>query len=62
MEKGVTFVVGQVVEATKLEHCCIRASTPRVVHSTEVVAEHMVEMTSWLAESDTKMQRTKEEV
>jgi len=53
-------VVGQVVKETKQEHCCTRASIPGVVHSTEVVVEHMVEMTGWLAGNETEMQRTKE--
>ena len=55
-------MVGQVVEAIELEHCCIGASTPRVVYSTKVVAEHKVEMTAWLAENDTEMHRNKEGV
>ena len=50
------------VEAIELEHCCIGASTPGVGYSTEVVAEHKVEMNGWLAGSDTRMQRTKEDV
>ena len=50
------------VEAIELEHCCIRASTPGVVYSTEVVAERKVEITGWLAWNDTKMHRTKEGV
>ncbi len=31
-------------------------------YSTEVVAEHNFEMTSWLARNDTEMHRTKEGV
>ena len=50
------------VEAIELEHCCIGASTPGVVYSTEVVAEHKVEMTNWSAGSDTEMHKTKEGV
>lgn len=45
VEQSVTVVIGQVVEVIKLEHYCIGASTPRAMYSTEVVAEHMVEMT-----------------
>lgn len=33
---------------------------PWVVHSTEVVVEHKVEMIGWLAGSDTKMHMTKD--
>ena len=62
VEKSVTVVVGQVVEEIKVDHCCIGASTLRVVHSIEVVAEDMVEMTGWLVGNDIEMQRTKEEV
>jgi len=36
-------VVEQVLKAIKLEHCCIGASTHGAMHSTKVVAEHMVE-------------------
>ena len=50
------------MKEVKLENCCMGASTPGAVHSTEVVVEQMVEMTGWLAGSDTKMQRTKEGV
>lgn len=45
-----------------LEHYCMGASTPGVVHSTKVVVEHMVEMTGWLARNDIKVERTKAEV
>ena len=62
MEQSVKAVVGQVVKAIKLEHCCMGASTPRAVHSTEVMTEHIVEMTGWLAGNDTEVQRIKEEV
>ena len=48
------------VEAIELENGCIGASTPGVVYSTEVVVELKVEMTGWLAGSDTEMHRTKE--
>ena len=50
------------VKAINLEHCCTGASTTRVVNSTEVVVEHMVEMTGWLDGNDIEVQRTKEEV
>ena len=49
-------------EAIELEHCCIDASTPRVGYCTNVVKEHKVEMTGWLAGNDTEMHRTKEVV
>jgi len=62
VEQSVENVVGQVVEAIDLEHCCIGASTPGVVHSTKVVAKHKVEMIGWLVRSDIEMQRTKEGV
>ena len=45
VEQSVGAIVGQVVEEIELEHCCIGVSTPGVVYSTEVVAEHKVEMT-----------------
>ena len=50
------------MKVIKLEHYCMGTSITGVVHSTEAVAEHMVEMTGWLARNDTKVQRTKEEV
>ena len=46
----------------KLEHCCMGASTPGVVHSTKVVAEYMAEMTGWLAGNGTEVKNTNEEV
>ena len=55
-------MVGKVVEAIDLEHFCIGASTLGVVDSTEVVAEHKVEMIGWLAGNDTEMHRAKEGV
>lgn len=55
-------MVGQVVKAIKQENCCTGASILGAVHSTEVVVEHMVEMTVWLTRNDIEMQRTKEEV
>jgi len=45
VDQSLGVVVGQVVEAIELEHCCTGASTPRVVYSTKVMAEHKVEMT-----------------
>ena len=62
MEQCVKDMVGKVVKEIKLEHCCMGASTPQVVPSTEVVVEHMVEMTDWLSGNDSEVQRTKEEV
>ena len=46
----------------KLGHCCMGASTPGAVHSTEVATKHVVEMISWSTGNDTEVQRTKEEV
>lgn len=45
-----------------LEHYCMGASTLGAVRSTRVVAEHMVEISGWLAGNDIEVQRTKEEV
>ena len=50
------------MKAINLEHCCMGASTPGAMHSIEAVAEHMVEITCWLARNDTEVKRTKEEV
>ena len=41
------YVVEQVVKVNDMEHFCMGTSTPGAVHSIEVLAEHMVEMTSW---------------
>ena len=46
----------------KLEHCCRGASTPGVVHSTEVMEEYIIEMASWSAGNGTEVQETKEKV
>ena len=43
------------VEAKELEESCIGASTPDEVHSTEVVAEHRIEMNGWLVGHDIEM-------
>ena len=48
--------------AIKLVQCCIGASTHRVVHSTEAMVEHMVEMTRWSTGNGTEVQKAKEEV
>ena len=45
-------VVKQVVEEKEREECCTRASTPDEMHSTEVVAEHRIEMNGWLVGHD----------
>ena len=55
MEQEVTVVVGQVVEAKEWEESCIGASTPDEVHSTEVAAEHKIEMNEWLVGHDIEM-------
>ena len=62
VEQSVGVVVRQVVREIDLEHCYIGAFTLGVVYSTEVVVEHKVQMTGWLAGNDTKMHRTKEGV
>ena len=62
MEQGVKFVVEMEVKAIHLEHCCMGASTPRVVHSTEVVEECMVEMDGWLARNGIEVQNNREKV
>ena len=41
-------MVGQVVEGEEKEESCIGASTPDGMHSTEVAAEHRIEMNGWL--------------
>ena len=38
------------------------ASTPRVLHSTEVVEEDMAEMAGWSTGNGTEVQKTKEKV
>ena len=40
--------VEQAVEENEREECCIGASTPDEVHSTEAVAEHKCEMNEQL--------------
>lgn len=58
-EQEVMVLVEQVVEAKEQEECCIRASTPNEVHSTEVVAKHKSEMNEQLGEYDIEMDMTK---
>lgn len=48
-------VVGQEVEAEEWEERCIGASTPDEMHSTEVEAEHRVEMNGWPVRHDMEM-------
>ena len=48
-------VVRQVVEAEEREERCIGASTPDEMHSTEVMAEHRVEMNEQLVGHDIEM-------
>ena len=55
VEQDVTVVVGQVVEAEEREESCIGASTPDEMHSTEVTAEHRIEMNGWLVGHDIEM-------
>ena len=52
----------QVVEEKKREECCIGASTPDEVHSTEAVAEHKSETNEQLVEHGIEMDMTKEGV
>ena len=55
-------VVELVVEEKWQEECCIGASTPDEVHSTEVVAGHEGEMNEKELEYDMEMDKTTEEV
>jgi len=48
VEEEAMVVDEQVVEENKREECCIGASTPDEVHSTEAVAEHKSEMNEQL--------------
>ena len=50
------------VEAEEQEESCIGASTPDEMHSTEVVAEHRIEMNERLVRHDIEMEMAKEEV
>lgn len=50
------------MKSIKQEHCCKGASTPGVVHSTEAMVEHMVEMIGWSNGNGIEVQKTKEEV
>ena len=54
-------VVDQVVEEKEWEESSIGASTPDEMHSTEVAAEHRIEMNERLVGHDIEMGRTKEE-
>ena len=51
-----------VVEAKWREECCIRASTPVEVHSTEVVTGHESETSEMAVEFGMEMDKTMEEV
>ena len=55
VEQKVMVVVGQVVEVEEWEKSCIGAFTPDEMHSTEVVAEHRIEMNGWLVGYDIEM-------
>ena len=48
-------VVGQVLEAKEREESCIGASTHDELQSTEVAAEHRIEMNGWLVWHDIEM-------
>ena len=55
VEQKIMVVVGQVVEVEEREESCIEASTPDEMHSTEVAAEHRIEMNGWLVGHDIEM-------
>ena len=55
MEQGVKSMVEWEVKAIKLHHCCMVASTPGVVHSTEAMEEYMAEMAGWLVGNGTEV-------
>ena len=55
VEQKVTVMVGQVVEAEEREESFIEASTPDEMHSTEVVAQHKIEMNGLLVGHDIEM-------
>ena len=54
--------VEEVVEEKKCEECCIGASIPDEVHSTEAVDEHKSEMNEKLVGHNMDLWRNKEEV
>ena len=43
------------VEEEEWEESCIGAATPDEMHSTEVAAEHRIEMNGWLVGHDIEM-------
>jgi len=55
-------VVEMKVEAVRLDIGCMGASTPRMVHSTEVVEEYMAEMIDWQVGNGIEVQKTREKV
>ena len=62
VEQEVMILVEQVVEEKEWEESCTGASTPDQMHSTEVVAEHRIEMHEQSVGHDIEMDKTKEEV
>ena len=50
------------VKEIDLELGCMGASTPRVVHSTEVVEEYMDEIVGWPIGNGIEVQKTREKV
>ena len=50
------------MKAIKLELGCMGASTPRVVHSIEVVEENMVEMVCSLIGNGIEVKKTRKKV
>lgn len=50
------------VKEIRMEHCCMGASTPGVVHSNEVVEDYMAKMVGWPARNGTEVQKTREKV
>ena len=62
MEQGVAVVVEMEVEEIELELGCMEASTLGMVHSTEVVEEHMAEMVGFHIGNGIEVQKTREKV
>ena len=62
MEQGVRVVVEMEVEVVKLDIGCMWASNLGMVHSIEVVEEHMAEMIGWQVENGIEVQKTREKV
>jgi len=61
VEKGVGVVVEMEVKAIELDLGFMGASTPGVMHSTEVVEVNMDEMIGWPIGNDIKVQKNQGE-